>query len=1206
MNPSDRTERARGDRPPPPAGVVPPTVTIDSPLPAGAESTLDPDVATDPNVTIDPVPNGQAGAATDPEGPAADGAPGRMQSTIDFGRDEMAANLLTTDFSTSQPNGDGKQLQIAGYEILGELGRGGMGVVYMARQVQLSRLVALKMVLAGAHAAPEQLARFQTEAEAVAHLKHPNIVQIFEVGKHDGLPYFSLEYVDGGSLSGKIGGKPQPPEDAARMVERLADAMDSAHRKGIIHRDLKPANVLLTADGEPKITDFGLAKRLEGDSGQTRSGTPMGTPSYMAPEQAHGDTKHLGPLCDLYSLGVILYEMLTGRPPFQGTTILETLDMVQKQEPVPPRRLQPTVPRDLETICLKCLQKEPQKRYATAGSLGADLLRYLGGEPILARRVNPAERAWRWCKRNPKVAGLSGTVALLLVAVMAFLASAHFRAAREQETIAKERELVENRLEQAAAVIRVGDQRQAQTLLDYSNPLLENTEQLHDVRDRLAELRSQVRVYSEFKRLVDDARFASRFGSRRRKEQAQQQCRQLVALHQQIKDKTGEAAAGLPPLDADQEQLFKEDVFEAYLISAKLEVELAKDGQGHIAPDAARRAIDWLNQADAILPNTRVVHAERAPCWAAVGDAKADAQDVDRAQAVVPTLAVDLFYHGFAHHLRAIKARSEGKSKEADDYFHKEITAYAAVLQQRQDSFWAYFNSANTQFELGNLRDAQIGYTACVRIRPDFPWSFNNRGTIHHRLNENDLAVQDYDRAVVLDPDYFEAWTNRGLAQSRLRKYEPAVADLQRAIRISPDYAPAYEYLAETHRVQKDYAGAVKDYTALLPLTADKPAVYLKRSAIYRVMGRASDATNDRTQALKEFDARARRYLDAKDYLRARENYTRFLEQVPKDVDRRRVRGIINWVYLRDFDAALVDFQELKKLQPKNWEPYYDAGAIHLGRREYGPAIEDLEKALELKADGIDTVTALAQTLLRQDHADRALEIVNRVIGKLDHPNVDLLNMRGDIHRALGHVDDAAADYRRAIELKPVAPEIYVSLALVCEAQHNEKAADECYEKLVAANPDSIFAYLRRAEYHRAHGRFDAALQDCTRARQKDAKSVLPGLVEASVLAARGNFAEAVDKAEPLIGQGPKDDGHLLYTAACVWSIAADAAAKSTSGGQEAAKHYADRAVGLLQQCLDKGFNDLFYHEHNRMADDPALKAIVRDPRVQALLAARR
>jgi serine/threonine-protein kinase len=305
---------------------------------------------------------------------------------------------------------------VAGYEILGVLGRGAMGVVYKARQPGLNRLVALKMILAGDHASERDLARFRSEAEAVAHLQHPNIVQIYEVGDDAGRPFFSLEFVDGYSLSNKIDSTPQPPREAARMVQLLAIAMSAAHQRGIVHRDLKPTNVLMTADGTPKITDFGLAKRLEEDSGQTRSGMVIGTPSYMAPEQAEGRTHDIGPISDVYSLGATLYEMLTGRAPFKGGSVLDTLQMVRTQEPVAPVEFSPSVPRDLETICLKCLQKDPARRYASAAALADDLGRFLHGRPILARPVSLPERSWRWAKRNPRVAVLSVVIALALLA----------------------------------------------------------------------------------------------------------------------------------------------------------------------------------------------------------------------------------------------------------------------------------------------------------------------------------------------------------------------------------------------------------------------------------------------------------------------------------------------------------------------------------------------------------------------------------------------------------------------------------------------------------------------------------------------------------------------------------------------------------------------------------------------------------------------
>ena len=265
--------------------------------------------------------------------------------------------------------------RVAGYQILEVLGSGGMGIVYKAHQERLDRFVALKMIRAGGGARPEDLARFETEAKAVAAIEHNNIVKIFDIGEQDGLPYFSLEYLPGGSLSQRIGGKPQPFDQAARIVETLARAIHVAHEHKVIHRDLKPANVLFAADGTLKITDFGLVKRLESDSKQTRSGSILGTPSYMAPEQARGESQTVGPAADQYALGAILYDLLTGRPPFQGTSVLDTLEMVRSKEPVPPSQLQPKTPRDLETICLKCLEKDVARRYPDVLALAEDLRR---------------------------------------------------------------------------------------------------------------------------------------------------------------------------------------------------------------------------------------------------------------------------------------------------------------------------------------------------------------------------------------------------------------------------------------------------------------------------------------------------------------------------------------------------------------------------------------------------------------------------------------------------------------------------------------------------------------------------------------------------------------------------------------------------------------------------------------------------------------
>jgi tetratricopeptide (TPR) repeat protein/predicted Ser/Thr protein kinase len=311
--------------------------------------------------------------------------------------------------------------RLDGYEVLGELGRGAMGVVYKARQRGLRRLVALKMLHPGTAGSPESRRRFHSEAEKLAHLRHPNIVQVHEVGEQHGRPFFAMEFVEGCSLAQRLAGARLPDGQAAQLVETLARAIHHAHERGIIHRDLKPANVLLLGDVEtaiercaPKVADFGLAKQLDA-AGQTHSGMVVGTPGYMAPEQADPRPHAAHPAVDVYGLGAILYELLTGRPPFQAATPLQVLEQVRHQEPVPPSRWNAGVPRDLETICLKCLHKEPGRRYGGADALAEDLRRFQRGEPIQARPVGLVERGWLWCRRRPVPAGLVAALVLALL-----------------------------------------------------------------------------------------------------------------------------------------------------------------------------------------------------------------------------------------------------------------------------------------------------------------------------------------------------------------------------------------------------------------------------------------------------------------------------------------------------------------------------------------------------------------------------------------------------------------------------------------------------------------------------------------------------------------------------------------------------------------------------------------------------------------------
>ncbi|MFI5457822.1 MAG: protein kinase [Isosphaerales bacterium] len=355
-------------------------------------------------------------ATVPPSGPGAGQAPSPHELPTAVGVDQVTAlgeGLRAPEGSPPDQPEPTRIRYFGDYEITREIARGGMGVVFRARQVSLNRTVALKMILAGQLANDTDVKRFYTEAEAAANLDHPGIVPIFEVGQHEGQHYFSMGFVEGQSLSQRLAEGPLPAREAAELIRRVSEAIEYAHQRGVIHRDLKPANILLDQNGNPRVTDFGLAKKVQGDSGLTGSGQIMGTPSYMPPEQAGGRRGDVGPAADVYALGATLYALVTGRPPFQAATAMDTVIQVISDEPVPPRRLNASIPRDLETICLKCLEKESGKRYPSAAALGEDLRRYLDGEPIVARPVTRFERALKWARRKPAIAALLGLVALV-------------------------------------------------------------------------------------------------------------------------------------------------------------------------------------------------------------------------------------------------------------------------------------------------------------------------------------------------------------------------------------------------------------------------------------------------------------------------------------------------------------------------------------------------------------------------------------------------------------------------------------------------------------------------------------------------------------------------------------------------------------------------------------------------------------------------
>jgi serine/threonine-protein kinase len=662
--------------------------------------------------------------------------------------------------------------RIPGYEVEAVLGHGGMAVVYKARHLRLNRPIALKMLLAGAYAAPHELARFQLEAEVVGSLRHPNIVHIYDVGDHEGRPYFTMELVEGGSLAQKLAGMPQPASQAAALVATLALAVEVAHGRGIIHRDLKPANVLVAEDGTLKIGDFGLARRVEGDAGLTRSGARIGTPSYMAPEQAGGKTRMIGPATDLYALGAILYEMLTGRPPFRSETASETEWQVITEEAVPPSRLNARVPRDLETICLKCLHKEPRRRYATARALADDLERFQRGESIAARPVSFLDRFGKWVRRRPAVAALSGATVLFISAFVAGMLWLTVKGAQR-------RQAVEGDLREVADLQQQARWEDARVALQRADARL-NGGGARDLRKQFEQARRDLDLVIELDRIR-----LSRLTSGK------------LALYKTKADKDYAKAFGDAGLANAQDS---SDLVAARVQASAVRVALmaALDDWAVCTTDKERR--DWLLEAARNADPSSSGWGDRIrdpATWEDAGELGELAQEVPVSEQPVSLLL-------------GLGERLEAAGGDAPAYLKR-------VQGEHPADFWANLSLGDA---LLGASPAEAGgfYRAALASRPRDAVGYAALGDAYNGQHLRDEATRYYRWAVRIDPKYARGHTNLGNILRTTGPVEDAIACYHRALESDPDYAWAHFDLANTLQDMGRRVEAMNHYRRFLEL----------------------------------------------------------------------------------------------------------------------------------------------------------------------------------------------------------------------------------------------------------------------------------------------------------------------------------------------------------------------------------------------------
>jgi tetratricopeptide (TPR) repeat protein/tRNA A-37 threonylcarbamoyl transferase component Bud32 len=1192
-----------------------------SPLEASPEASGD--SAAQPDVTFDQAPIAERPmsrdpAPTEPDGPAGSQEPTDVDrtkphdraATCDVATEPIALSPVTTDFIPPRSNGpihagaidaagdeatdvdpnctgDETAVQsdlaapaprpspdrsgasgpeIPGYEILGKLGAGGMGVVYKARQRGLNRLVALKMIIGGTQARVDHLARFRIEAEAVARLRHPNILQIYDIGEVDGLPFVSLELLEGGDLYDRLEGTPQPGRSGSELVATLARAVHAAHQAGIIHRDLKPTNVLFTEEGVPKITDFGLAKRLESDSNQTETGQIMGTPSYMAPEQARGHTKDIGPAADTYALGAILYHVLTGRPPFMGETPLETVRQVTDDEPVPPSRLVPRVPRDLETICLKCLQKEAKKRYASAQDLADDLDRYRSGNPILARPTSVWERGWKWSKRRPgQAAAVAGGILLfigLIAGAIGYLILKNDYVVQEQNRglrlITRAEAAIVQLQNQGLKLITQAEAARDRERLDKAE--FELSQFLKDVQAerKLEPIALQVgerrkRVLEELQLLDERAAQAAR--DQAAKDRDLEDSRQFQTFLELREDAQLYAAVTGALLSSDHLEKFRASAHEALQIYAQ-NPEAADEAWGLVEPlptalkepekrrvregcyhlllilsqaaDPAR-GLRILERAARLHPEpTAAYHLRRAECFERAGDLAGRDRETRAAQLRAPATPLDYFLSG-----RELVSR--GRYDEAIDLLR---TAVQQDLNQTSANL--LLAACYTNVRPRQLGAAMTNLDDCIKSHPKLVGLYLLRALISteqgSEARSKDAANTAFERAETAyatalglkpnDAVLYALLCNRGFLRLQSGRLDEAATDLNAAVRLKANPYEAHTNLAQVLQRQGRLELAEAAFSRGIACHPE-PSVL---AGLYRSRALVRANRTDITPAQRA-------------------------------------------AALYDFEQAIgQEPDQVKKASDQVWR-----ARLFLRANQCPEALAACDAALSLAPDDPEAHRVRVAALMELKRFDAVLASADAYLAR-GKPIAEILEIRGLAHQARANYTAAIADFSRALDLTPAAEQTQQSRLLnrrgwAYQYADAPKLALADFEESLRLEPNQSAAYGGRGLARIRLGDWRPAISDA----------------EAGIRQARGATAgSGSDDAEKVQVQA-------LFNGARIYAQAVEFAAREVSREGERAvtlyRRYRTRASDLLDGALQREPDQTRRAE---ILNDPALQPLRR------------
>jgi eukaryotic-like serine/threonine-protein kinase len=861
------------------------------------------------------------------------------------------------------------------YELLEEIAVGGMGVVYKARQVSLNRVVAVKMILKGTLAAEEDVKRFRAEAEAAANLQHPAIVAIHEVGLHEGQHYFSMDFVEGHSLAQLPREQPLTARQAAEYVRDAAEAVHYAHQQGTLHRDLKPSNILIDRQGRVRITDFGLAKKITGDSDLTLTGQILGTPSYMPPEQALGKRSLIGAASDIYSLGAVLYELLTGRPPFRGESPAETLRQVESLDPISPRLLSPAVPRDLETICLKCLEKEPHKRYGTAQLLADDLGRYLRGEAVLARPPSPIYRFTKFARRH--MTGLAITALIVLFIVLLGGVVGWMVRDREAQRAEYEKRITNyraTRLAKTVEDIQLALQ-EAQTLGDRALTLVNDNPYQWEatLAAALTACKRADSLAEENKGTLDPV-LLERLTTLRQRLETDEQDRQFVARIDAIRMEATQVDIeknrfGTTWQSSDIEDLFKSRGIEFRATSSEEVVASIQTHSEPIQPHMLAGLEIWLTR----LPNKA---AEKRQ-WLTTTLQSADS-DPWRTQARKALLLGDVI--ALEKLVRDVEPAQQPAAvllllakRLPPQMGPTRLEFFRRIQNAHPGDFWVNqgYAEALSRSDPPQWIEAVRFYTAMVALRPQNPGCRFNLGRALSGAGHHEGAIACYLDAVAIAPHYAAAWTNLGSAYYEKGEFGDAMAAFRRAIRLNPDYASPHIGLGTVLRAKGDADGAIVEYRVAVRLDP-------KDALSHNNLGVALTAKGDLNGAIAEYRESIR--LDAP-YARPHYNLGNLLKSkgdLEGAIAEYREAIRVNPSYATahnslgvalktkgDLDGAIAEYREAIRLDPRNSKTHYNLGKALRMKGDRDGAIAAYRKALEV-APGFAEAEANLKSILEE------------------------------------------------------------------------------------------------------------------------------------------------------------------------------------------------------------------------------------------------